>query len=747
MGRVAAEEAPPFVLAEPFGAWRSMLAERAGAIGDVIHRVGLTANSPLEIREVLGRLASLALEAVPADRCAVFMLDPSGTKLVPTLAIAHERDNPMWERFRHLEPIDLQEDPIRWQAFSAGRAMAIPDVRGTTIIPDAFSEEFGVGSLVLMPLMANGEAQGLLSLDWREPGHEASEEEISLVEALGGYAGLAVRNARLYDRLEAKARTLERVVEVAGAANSAASLRSVLELVCSAFDELLGTSHCSVNLVKGPDPADLQTVAVSGAPWFTSQPEKSIKAVSPAEIERVRELWQRSPQPVVFPSALEQTAVDPACVPDTIRSAAFFPLWSPDAPLGFIAAGFPEEGDLPVEHLETGQALADLAATAASRAALNEEINNRLQRAEVLSRLSDVVAGTAELAPALRRLNRALQPTLGVRLVSLAVADRHLRETLGALAPTKADLEAIRSWRAKLSAGSHDSLRPRRTADGFLVPVAHKRRVIGALSVEVEAEHSTTVDEDLLLAVGGGCAEVVHKACLRRELAESERRQAILAERERIARDLHDCVGQLLTGMGLRLSELCSESVDDELRGRLDELTAMAITGSRQIREAIHSLLFLQVRQQGLVRALRELTRTFQATTGIQVGFRVSGDAKPLANPVEDAVYRVALEALRNVERHSGAISATVVLAYGPERVFISVTDDGCGLGDFDIEEDHPGHFGLVGLRDLLTDLGGELVLTDLAPHGLRTEGVVPVRRMRRAGQAHEQASAGRSGR
>ena len=731
--------------AEPFGVWRSMLAERAGEIGDVLHRVGLTANSPLEIRDVLGRLASLALEAVPADRCAVFMLDPTGTKLVPALAIAHERDNPLWERFSQLEPIDLREDPVRWQAFSAGRAMAFADVRSAAFIPGTFSEEFGVGSLLLAPLLANGEPQGLLSLDWTQPGHEATEEQISLVEALGGYAGLAIRNARLYDRLQAKSRTLERLVEVAGAANSASSLRPVLDLVCGAFEEILGTSHCSVNRVDSRDPNAITTLAVRGAPWFTADP-RSIHAVSPAEIERVRDVWAQAPEPVFFPSVGEQTAVDPALVPESIRAAAFFPLWSPGSPFGFIAAGFPEEGQVASELLETGQALADLAAVAASRAALHDEINNRLQRAEVLSRLSDVVAGTAELAPALRRLNRTLQPTLGVRLVSLAVADRHLRDTLGAQTPSDADLEAIRSWRAKLPGGLH-TLRPRNTADGALVPVAHKRRVIGALVVAFDAEHSTTVDADLLLAIGGGCAEVVHKACLRRELAESERRQTILAERERIARDLHDCVGQLLTGMGMRLSELVDDTPDGEQRMRLEELASMAITGSRQIRDAIHALLFLQVRQHGLARALRELTRTFQATTGIAVTLRLSGDPKPLSNTAEDVIYRVALEALRNVERHSGATNASVVLAYGSSDAFISISDDGCGLVGFDLESEQPGHFGLIALRNLLADLGGELVLTGLAPRGLRLEGIVPLRRGRRAVEAHEPIGAGRSGR
>lgn len=723
-----------------------MLAERAGAIGDVLHQVGLTANSPLEIRDVLGRLASLALEAVPADRCAVFMLDTSGDQLIPTLAIAHERDNALWERFRGLEPIDLREDPARWDAFCAGRAMAFTDARATSIIPRAFSEEFGVGSLLLAPLLANGEPQGLLSLDWACPGYEATDEQIRLLEALGGYAGLAIRNARLYDRLQTKARSLERLVEVAGAANSASSLRTVLDLVCGAFEELLGTSHCSVNLVASAEPVALTTVAVRGAPWFTSDP-KSIEAVAPEEVERVRDLWAQSPEPVFFRSAGEQTAVDPALVPDTIKAAAFFPLWSPGAPLGFIAAGFPQEGDVASELLETGQALADLAAVAASRAALHDEINNRLQRAEVLSRLSDVVAGTAELAPALRRLNRTLQPTLGVRLVSLAVADRHLRDTLGAQLPSSTDLEAIRSWRAKLPGGLH-TLRPRPTDSGWLVPVAHKRRVIGALSVAFDpASSGATVDEELLLAIGGGCAEVVHKACLRRELAESERRQTILAERERIARDLHDCVGQLLTGMGIRLTDLAESAADTEQRALLEEFASMAITGSRQIRDTIHSLLFLQVRQHGLVRALRELTRTFQATTGIAVTMRLSGDHRSLSNTTEDAIYRVALEALRNVERHSGATNASVVVAYGAHDVSIAVSDDGCGLADPDLDTYRPGHFGLIGLRSLLAEVGGDLQLTDLAPSGLRLEGIVPLRRGRRAGRAHEPIGAGRSGR
>lgn len=700
----------------------------------ILQQVALTANSSLDLDEVLERLARLTLQAIPGDRCAIFLLDPSG-KLVPTMAVGQVPNEPEFRRFLQSAPIELKSEPARWDAFSKGRALYFQDLKSSPLVPQEFARAFRARRALVMPLVARDERLGLLSVDWLVPHHDCTEEEIGLVEAIGAYVALAVRNARLFEHLARKARTLERLVELARVLNSAASLASLLQLACSAFEELMGTSSCSINLVEGCGPPQLRT-ATAGHSSVKSQSGSAERSSGVRIIPRhSKELyWVRQQTPLYYPD-LERSPIAPhVAVVRHAASAVVFPLSRPEGPLGYVLATFPVSRRPSPEALATGQALAELVATATARASLHHELRRRLQRVEILHRLSDVVAGAAELAPTLRKLNEVLPPELGMKLQSVALANADLRDALGAQPLSDQHLAALRSWRAIIAKGQ-TSPRSRRSRGGVLVPLTHRRRVLGVLTLSVHPHALEPADDDLLLAIGSGCAEVVYKAGLQRELAESERRLALIAERERIARDLHDSVGQLLTGLGMRLAEYAEVALDPAWRERLEELRDLASRGSREIRDAIQSLLFLQVRRKGLAKSLRELARKFEATTGIKVDFRVSGAATSLATVAEDALFRVAHEALMNVERHSAATSVTLTLTYSNEIVTVVVVDEGVGLGDRNPFGDRKGHFGLPGLRRLLEEVGGELELWDVVPNGVRVEGRVRIRSRARSGR------------
>lgn len=691
------------------------------AYGDVLHRVALTVNSSLEIKEVLEQLGNLTLEAIPADRASMFLLDEAEKRLIPTFSSGRVTDIGLWERFRSLDPVDLQEVPDRWRWFRGGRAMGIPDVAASRIIPAEIVEIFGPRSAIIAPLFAGGEPQGVLALDWTAPGRDFGEAELNLAEAIAGYAALAVRNARLYQRLQAKARSNERLVEVSGALNSSMSLKSVLDLICSYCEELLGTSHCSVNLLDDSYPNKVKTLAVRGIAWFTGNPD-SIKTVSHKEIERVRRIWKASARPVTYPGSKLRQAVDRSDVPSPIQSVVLFPLVRPTKILGFIVAGFPHDAVPAGDYLEVGQALADQAATAIGRACLHDSLRVRVQRLEVLYRLSDVVAGTADLSVAVRELNRIAKSELGARFGSISIANARLREAVGGRDPDLQEIEAIRSWRASL-AGKQSSLGLRDTNNGLLVPIVHRRRVQGALRVTPERGSLDESDQDVLLAIGSGLAEVICKADLRREIVENERRLAIAADRERIARDLHDSVGQLLSGMRMELGTFLIEAPDDCWRERLSHLIDLTSRGSQEVREAIHALVFLEVQRRGLVQSLRALARKVELSSGMNVHFEVSAATVKLSNSHENALFRLAHEALMNVQRHSRASIVSMRLNYDSGSVSLTVRDDGVGLSNRDPFDGGSDHFGLRALQTLIEQLGGSLEIINAIPRGVALEG------------------------
>lgn len=695
--------------------------EPSRTAGDVLHRIALTVNSSLDIRGVLETLVKETLQAIPADRCNLFLLDEEGKRLLPTLAVAHREDETLWHRFRTMEPIDLMGAPERRAVFQAGRAIAIDDMAASPLIPQQIVEVFGSRSAIITPLVAVGEPIGVLSLDWMTPGRGFDEADVHLLEAIGAYAALAIRNARLYNGLEGKARSLGRLVEVAATLTSPPSTEAVPELVARTFEELFGTAHCSINLLERHDGVlEVHTMAVRGHRWMAGQ-RSMLDSVDPGELARVSAKWAHRAEPIVYTNLSSQHVLAPGLIPDGIASVALFPLVHPGGLLGAIIAGFPSPAGPGADALPMGQALADLAASAIGRARLDESLRRRLQQLEVLARLGDVVAGTANLGGAVRALNRALPGELSIEIQSISVANPAERAAVGGDRPAPDERDAIARWRAQLAAG--DSLRPIRAGSLALVPVALHHRVHGALVVKVGS--ASTRDDGLLLAIGAGCAEVIVRAWLQRRLASTERTLAIGAERERLARDLHDSVGQLLVGIGMRIAGFIDEAPDAMWRDRLDALLHMADRGNRDIRNAIASLLFLQVRREGLLASLRQLGSRFEATTGIAVRTRLAEGGPPLAADVEDVVFRVAHEALMNVERHSRASVVTINLTRGEAGVLLTVQDDGVGLSQRD-PFSCSGHFGLQGIRGRVEECGGRLRVKSARPRGVRVEARLP---------------------
>ncbi|HEX5248796.1 MAG TPA: histidine kinase [Gaiellales bacterium] len=197
------------------------------------------------------------------------------------------------------------------------------------------------------------------------------------------------------------------------------------------------------------------------------------------------------------------------------------------------------------------------------------------------------------------------------------------------------------------------------------------------------------------------------------ERLESERRdtgrralEAQEAERLRIARGLHDEVGQVLTGVLLQLDSLAHGGADREadiaetkqaVRGALDEVRRIA----RELRPEM-------LEQLGLVSALTELSRRFADQSGVSVRPSFADGLPRLSDASELAVYRVAQESLTNVARHADASDVEVSLQPGVGSVVLRVSDNGRGIAE---NADVNGHGGLRGMRERALLVGGALAV------------------------------------
>jgi two-component system, NarL family, sensor histidine kinase UhpB len=165
------------------------------------------------------------------------------------------------------------------------------------------------------------------------------------------------------------------------------------------------------------------------------------------------------------------------------------------------------------------------------------------------------------------------------------------------------------------------------------------------------------------------------------ERRESARRalQAQEGERRRIARELHDEIGQVLTGLVLR-SETLWRRAPAELRGDLAELREAARHGAQDVRTIAQRLRPEALDELGLQSALLALCTTVSDRAGIQITRQLERDL-PLSAEQELVIYRVAQESVTNVVRHAGATHLEITLrADGADGVLLVVRDDGVGL-------------------------------------------------------------------
>ena len=210
----------------------------------------------------------------------------------------------------------------------------------------------------------------------------------------------------------------------------------------------------------------------------------------------------------------------------------------------------------------------------------------------------------------------------------------------------------------------------------------------------------------LLIPLGWILARRLQRSAREREEALQRSLDVSDRERRRIAGDLHDGPVQELAGLSMRLSA-SAESTADPAQQQVLRESATAVRGSvRTLRSAIVGVYPPNLEASGLGPALEDLTSRLRHE-GLSVSLDVS-DPAGYGSVVDQLLYRVCQEALRNVEKHAGASHVVVSVGRDDGSAVLTVTDDGRGIP---AEAAGEGHMGLQIVDDLVRDAGGTLVV------------------------------------
>ncbi len=262
------------------------------------------------------------------------------------------------------------------------------------------------------------------------------------------------------------------------------------------------------------------------------------------------------------------------------------------------------------------------------------------------------------------------------------------------------------------------------------LPLRYKNRVIGVLTLAAFSESAISSQDEirLLESIGEWMALAIENAHLYQQVQDL----AVLQERERIAREMHDGMAQLLGYINtqtIAVKKFLSNQQFVEAHEELTKMEEIARDLYADVREGILGLRIAARRKEGLLAALREYTQSYMEMSGIQVDINASPDAErsQLTPSAEIQLIRIVQEALTNVRKHSRASTATVNFEMIGDGLRVTIADNGEGFEQKRLPSTGWPRFGLHTMRERAEAMDGTLAIDAAPGKGTTVEVLVPL--------------------
>ncbi|MDD3825198.1 MAG: GAF domain-containing protein [Anaerolineae bacterium] len=552
--------------------------------------------------------------------------------------------------------------------------------------------------------------------------------------------------------LQRRLHELETLLETSTAVVSSLDTEQVIDSILEQVQRLLDVDTCAVLLV---DQATQQLRVHSSRGLSDHYVQELRLEPSPRELPAWRAI--DNGQPVQIADVEKDPAMAsllPLIRPEGYRALLVVPLITLHGPPAVLVVYRADVHVFGTEEVNLAVTFANQAAMALENATLFSQTDKELQKQvhsltilnrvmltasqslvldDVLTNALDAVMDVTGADAAWIHLLAADEPRLQLR------AQRGLRPRLAALLdelPLGFGLVGrVAQTGQTLREESLDGEEDLRVAveEGFScmagTPLRAKEAVVGVLGAATCAGRSLSEDEVALLsAIGGPVGIAVENA----RLYQYSRQVAILEERNRLAREIHDALAQGLTGIIVQLEvmERLAPRRPDQALASLHRAKDLARKSLQEARRSVWGLRPRSLEDMTLVEALRARVEALRSEQALHASFGVSGARRILSPDVELNLFRIAQEALANLQRHARAQTVHVQLDYGQAHLRLVVEDDGVGFEEGAPAGEHGDEarraFGLIGMRERAMLLGGQLTITSQLGEGTRVEVIVP---------------------
>jgi len=248
----------------------------------------------------------------------------------------------------------------------------------------------------------------------------------------------------------------------------------------------------------------------------------------------------------------------------------------------------------------------------------------------------------------------------------------------------------------------------------LFVPMLIAGHVTGIIGVRFPQKRAFQKDEIELTQA------LAHQAMLAIQLmrlSEQSRQAAVVAERNRMARDIHDTLAQGFTGVIMQLEATKGAIAQNNLAeatDRVERAGDLARVGLGEARRSVLALRPRSLQDTTLCLALDDLLKRMTNGSGLQAEFHLEGDEPTMPADWEEGLLRIAQESLTNTIKHAKAKTFRATLTIAPNEIQFRLVDDGVG---FDLHAEHEG-FGLVGMKERVDQIGGQFILRSMPGQG-----------------------------
>ena len=256
----------------------------------------------------------------------------------------------------------------------------------------------------------------------------------------------------------------------------------------------------------------------------------------------------------------------------------------------------------------------------------------------------------------------------------------------------------------------------------LFVPMMIAGTVAGIIGIRCTQKRSFRQEE---IELNRALAHQAMLAIQLMRLSQQSRQAAVVAERNRLARDIHDTLAQGFTGVIVQLeaaADASSQGLAREAAEHLRRAGELARESLNEARRSVRALRPHALDEKNLCQALEELIRKMTAGTAMRAQFKVKGHPRLLPPEWEENILRIGQEVLTNALRHAHASEFQTQFVLDPNEIRLELSDNGRG---FDSAARHDG-FGLLGIRERVEGMGGQLVLESKPGRGTAVLIVLP---------------------